>query len=77
MNNCDYTERKKEADKPPPFDNSSYTCNILQSSWVRRIVRTSDEIHKLVSNNRCYLLLPINPIFWLILYLIKEERINL
>ena len=50
-----------EDDLPDP-------SNILQPSWIRRLIRFGDETDWILSNNRYYLLFHIGILFWVILF---------
>lgn len=74
MNNCDFKGTKKEDSS---FNNSSYTSHFFQSAWIRCFICSNDEIDKLISGNRHYFLLHLNPLFLFVLFLIKEKIMNI
>jgi hypothetical protein len=63
-------ETSTKIEEPDP-DSS----NILQPSWVRRIVCSSDEVDRIFLENRYYFLLHIGILFWIIfLFTSKMQR---
>lgn len=50
-----------EDDLPDP-------SNILQPTWIRRLIRFGDETDRFVSNNRYYLLFHFGILFWIVLF---------
>jgi hypothetical protein len=75
MDSCEFKGPKKE-EPSPSIDDSAHTSNIFQSAWIRRFICADDEMDRFLSGNRYYLLLRINPLFLLVLFLIKEKVMN-
>lgn len=64
----DNGEKKKENSDDLPD-----TGNIFQSSWLRYSLCLSDELDKILSNNRYYFLLHFNVLFLFILDYFKRK----
>jgi hypothetical protein len=56
------------------LNNSTSNSNVLQPSWFRRTICSCSEIDQLISRNRSYLLLRLNPLLLLILFFIEERE---
>jgi len=54
-------------------DDLSDTGNLFQSSWLRCSLRLSDELDKILSDNRYYFLLHFNVLFLFILDYFKKK----
>jgi hypothetical protein len=54
-------------------DDLSDTGNLFQSSWLRCSLRLSDELDKILSDNRYYFLLHLNILFLFVLDYFKKK----
>ena len=59
------SKKTQEVDIPDSGD-------VLQPSWVRRFIRFSHEMDRIVLDNRPYLLCHVGLLFWAILYFSKR-----
>ena len=50
-----------EDDLPDP-------SNLLQPTWIRRLICIGDEADRILSNNRYYFLLHVGILFWVVLF---------
>lgn len=64
----DNDDKKKE-----DSDDLSDTSNIFQSAWFRCSLCASDELDKILSSNRYYLLLHLNILFLFVLDFFKKK----
>jgi hypothetical protein len=46
--------------------------DVFQPAWIRRAIRTCNEMDRIVSDNRPYLLWHVGILFWIILFLDKK-----
>lgn len=46
----------------------SNSCDFFQPAWLRRFIRTCNEMDRVVSDNRPYLLWHVGILFWVILF---------
>jgi hypothetical protein len=76
MDSSDSKGRQQKEDPSPSVDSSAHSSNILQSSWIRRFICSSDEVDRILSGDRYHLLLHLNPLFLLVLYFVKEKVMN-
>ena len=55
------TKNKKEV-----CDDLSNSSNVFQSTWLRRLIPSSDEVDRIFLGNRLNFLFRVSPIFWIV-----------
>jgi len=50
-------------------DYCSNDRNLFQSTWIRRIIPSHDELDRFLLDYRYYFLLPVGIIFWIVFFI--------
>ena len=61
-------EKISKRSKKTQEESSSDSGDVLQPTWVRRLIRFSDEMDRVLLDNRPYLLCHVGILFWVILF---------